>query len=173
MRSFQQPVRPLFILVSLLVALWLSTGEALAETMYVQAKTAQLRAGKTSLDKVTANLQYGDALEVLSRDGNWVEARTGAGDRGWIFAGKVSGTKPGESESELAALGKSFRRKDASSVTASAGARGLDKVSEDYAKQAGITKDVQDAVDRMTAYRLTDQEIEEFLKNGRLGEYAQ
>ena len=51
-------------------------------------------------------------------------------------------------------------------MTASAGSRGLDKVSEGYAKQAGITKDVQDSVDRMAAYRVSDQEIEDFLREG-------
>ena len=173
MRSSQPLAHLAFLLILGAIGLWLAVGDALAESVYVQAKTAQLRAGKTSLDKVTANLRYGDSLEVLSRDGNWIEAKTGAGQRGWIFANKVSSTKPSESEGELAALGKSFRRKEASDVTASAGSRGLDKVSEGYARQAGITKEVQDAVDRMAAYRLTDQEVEEFLRKGRLGEYAQ
>ena len=162
-----------FLSAVLAVGLWLAADPAPAEPVYVQAKTAQLRAGKTSLDKVTANLRYGDELEVLRRDGTWIEVKTGAGDRGWIFANKVSSTKPSGGDSDLAALGKSFRRKEASDVTASAGSRGLDKVSEGYAKQAGITKDVQDSVDRVTAYRITDQEVEDFLRKGRLGEYAQ
>ena len=173
MRS-SQASRYLKVLSAVLaVGLWLAADSAPAETVYVQAKTAQLRAGKTSLDKVTANLRYGDELEVLRRDGTWIEGKTGAGDRGWIFANKVSSTKPSGGDSDLAALGKSFRRKEASDVTASAGSRGLDKVSEGYAKQAGITKDVQDSVDRMAAYRITDQEVEDFLRKGRLGEYAQ
>jgi uncharacterized protein YgiM (DUF1202 family) len=155
------------------IGLWLSAAVAAAESVYVQATKAQLRAGKTSLDKVTANVRYGDELEVLRRDGNWLEAKTGAGERGWIFANKVSSAKPSGSDGDLAALGKSYRRKEASGVTASAGSRGLDKVSEGYARQAGITKDVQDSVDRMAAYRISDQEVEDFLKKGRLGEYAQ
>jgi uncharacterized protein YgiM (DUF1202 family) len=162
-------------LLKFLAAGWLllCAGVALAESVYVQAKTAQLRAGKTSLDKVTANLRLGDELTVLKRDSGWLEVKTASGAQGWIFGNKVSSTKPRNGDSELAALGKSFRRKEASDVTASAGSRGLDKVSEDYAKQAGITKETQDSVDRMAAYRVTDQEVEDFLKKGRLGEYAQ
>ena len=164
----------IFILVmGLAVADWIYADPAFAETVYVQAKTAQLRAGKTSLDKVTADVRYTDALEVLRRDGSWVEVKTASGQRGWIFANKLSDTKPAGSDGELASLGKAFRQKEASTVTASAGSRGLDTVSEGYAKQAGITKDVQDSVDRMAAYRVSDQEIEEFLRKGRLGEYAQ
>jgi uncharacterized protein YgiM (DUF1202 family) len=173
MRSSQLSGHLKFLSALVAVGLWLGVGDVLAESVYVQAKTAQLRAGKTSLDKITANLRYGDALEVLRRDGTWIEVKTGTGDRGWIFANKVSSTKPSGDDSDLASLGKSFRRKEASDVTASAGSRGLDKVSEGYARQAGITKEVQDSVDRMTAYRITDQEVEEFLRKGRLGEYAQ
>ena len=173
MRVSHSFIRPFVPVMVLLIAGWIFADTVSAETVYVQAKTAQLRAGKTSLDKVTADVRFADALEVLRRDGNWVEVKTATGQRGWIFANKLSDTKPAASESELASLGKSFRQKEASTVTASAGSRGLDKASEGYANQAGITKDVQDAVDRMAAYRINDQEVEDFLRKGRLGEYAQ
>ncbi|TRZ98385.1 MAG: SH3 domain-containing protein, partial [Nitrospiraceae bacterium] len=41
-----------------------------------------------------------------------------------------------------------------------------------YADRAGITPRDRDAVDRMAAYRMGDQEVEDFLKEGGLGEYA-
>lgn len=147
-------------------------GQALAETVYVQGKTAKLRAGKSSLDRVVADLKFGDPLEVVRKDGSWFEVRTAAGVSGWIFANKTSATKPSGGDDELAKLGQTFRRTEPSEVTASAGARGLDKVSEGYANRAGITKKQRDAVDRMTAYQITDQAVEDFLKEGGLGEYA-
>src|SRR5262249_36435517 len=124
-------------------------------------------------DKVTADLRFGDQVEVLRKDGSWVEVKTAGGQQGWIFSNKLTSTKPAAGDSELASLGKGYRQKEASNVTASAGSRGLDKASEGYAKQANITKDVQDSVDRMAAYRISDQEVEDFLQKGRLGEYAQ
>ncbi len=164
--------RPFFT-VALLIGLGLFAGAALAETVYVQAKTVKLRAGKTSLDSVVADLKFGDALEVLRKDGAWLEVQTSGGTKGWVFAGKTTATKPaGSGDDDLARLGKSFRRTEASDVTATAGARGLDKASEGYANRAGITQRDRDAVDRMAAYRMSDQEVEDFLKEGRLGEYA-
>ena len=65
-----------------------------------------------------------------------------------------------------------MRGGDASATTASAGARGLDKASEGYANRAGISQRDRDAVDRMNAYQIPDQEVEEFLREGALGEYA-
>lgn len=146
--------------------------EAWAETVYVQAKTAQLRSGKTSLDAVVGNVKYGDALEVVGREGSWVEVKTAAGVKGWIFANKTSSTRPSGTNDTLARLGQSMRGGDASATTASAGARGLDKASEGYADRAGVSARDREVVDRMTAYQLADQEVEEFLREGGLGEYA-
>ena len=160
-----------------LIALWIGFfvwgTEAWAETVYVQAKMAQLRAGKTSLDAVVGNVKFGEALEVVGRDGSWMEVKTSAGARGWIFANKTSASKPSGSNDTLARLGQSMRGGDASATTASAGARGLDKASEGYANRAGVSARDREVVDRMTAYQLPDQEVEDFLREGGLGEYAQ
>lgn len=157
----------------LLVTAFTMTEAASGETLYVAAKSAQLRSGKTSLDPVVATLKLGETLEVVKRDDRWVQVRTAKGVTGWIFASNVSSSKPAGGDNELAALGQSVRRTDASAVTASAGARGLDKASEDYANRAGITQQHRDAVDRMTASKIPDEDIQEFLKSGRLGEYAE
>ena len=160
------------IVIPVMMVLSVMAGTVWAETVFVQAKTAQLRAGKTSLDPVVANVKYGEALEVRKTEGKWMEVETGSGITGWIFSNKTTTVKPSGSEDELSKLGRSFRGKEASDATASAGARGLDKVSEEYAKRSGISKRDRDTVDRMTAYKITDQEVEDFLKKGELGEYA-
>ena len=157
----------------LYAGLLLAPASLWAETVYVQAKTGQLRSGKTSLDAVVANVRYGEALEVVSRDGSWIEVKTAGGGKGWIFANKVATSKPSGGSDTLARLGQSMRGDGASATTASAGARGLDKASEGYANRAGISSHDREAVDRMTAYQISDAEVEEFLREGALGEYAQ
>lgn len=154
------------------VGLFLWGAEASAETVYVQAKTAQLRAGKTSLDAVVGNVKFGEALEVVGRDGTWMDVKTSSGVRGWIFGNKTTASKPSGSNDTFAKLGQSMRGGDASATTASAGARGLDKASEGYANRTGVSARDREAVDRMTAYQIPDQEVEEFLREGGLGEYA-
>jgi len=157
----------------LLVTAVTMTDTALGETLYVSAKSAQLRSGKTSLDPVVTSLKLGETLEVVKRDGRWVQVKTDKGVTGWIYDNRVSSSKPAGGDNELAALGRSFRQTDASEVTASAGARGLDKASEGYANRSGITQQQRMAVDWMTAYKISDEEIQAFLKSGRLGEYAE
>ncbi|MGH7258438.1 MAG: SH3 domain-containing protein [Nitrospiraceae bacterium] len=158
--------------IVLVVGMLASPAHVCAETVYVQAKTAQLRSGKTSLDSVVANVKYGEALDVMRRDGNWIEVKTVGGTNGWIFSNKTSSSKPSGNNDTLARLGQSMRGGDASATTASAGARGLDKASEGYANRAGISQRDRDAVDWMNAYQIPDQDVEEFLREGALGEYA-
>jgi hypothetical protein len=146
---------------------------AWADTMYVSARSAQVRSGKTSLDQVVAHVKLGEAVEVLKRDGRWLNVRTAQGAAGWLFENSLSASKPAGGESDLAALGRNFRGSDATKVSASAGARGLDKASEGYANRSGITPEQRAAVDRMTAYKISDEEMQAFLKAGRLGEYAE
>ncbi len=160
--------------MTLLWVLVLGVTVAAAETLYVQGRSAVLRDGKTSLDPVVTRLQHGQDLTLLKKEGDWLEVRTEGGKTGWIYRTKVTSTKPeGGGNSLLEAMGKSLREGEASAVTASAGARGLDKTSKAYADRVGITQQHRDEVDRMTGYQIPDQEIEQFLREGRLGEYAQ
>ena len=158
--------------VSLLTAIAM-TDAAFGETLYVSAKSAQVRAGKTSLDPVVASLNLGETVEVVKREDRWLQVKTAKGVMGWIYDNKVSASKPAGGDNVLADLGRSFRGTEASAVSASTGARGLDKASEGYANRSGITQQHRDAVDRMTGYKIPDDDIQAFLKAGRLGEYAE
>ena len=155
-----------------LACLGMLVSEAYAEKVYVQSKSAPLWAGKTSLSQTVATVQFGQELEIVRKEEPWLEVRTSDGVTGWISANRTTTTKPSGSESLFAKAGQAFRQTGAAPVTASTGARGLDKVSEMYAHSSGIPKQYQDAVDRMATFRISDQEVEGFLKDGRLGEYA-
>ena len=146
---------------------------AYAEKVYVQSKSAPLWSGKSSLSQTVATVQFGQELEVLRKEDPWLEVRTTDGATGWISANRTTATKPSSGENLFAKAGQAIRQTEAAPVTASTGARGLDKVSEAYAHNSGIPKQYQDTVDRMTTYRIPDQEVEGFLKEGRLGDYAQ
>ena len=108
----------LFLLLGVL------TDAALAETRYVQGRTAKLRSGKTSLDQVVAELKMGDPLEVVRREGPWVEVRTTGGVRGWLPISNTTTVKPSGGDDDLA-RGEQFPQTDTSEVTGTAGGRGF------------------------------------------------
>ncbi len=70
----------LAMMVSFVTALTM-TDVAFGETVYVAAKSAQLRSGKTSLDPVVASLKLGETLEVVKRDDRWLQVQTTKGSR--------------------------------------------------------------------------------------------
>ena len=51
--------------------------------------------------------------------------------------------------------------------------RGLSPISEKHAKNKGISEEEIQAVKQMETFRIHPQEMEKFLKEGRLGEYGQ
>ena len=154
-------------------ALLFTVMDAFAETMYVKVSSAQIRSGRTSIDPVVAWVRFGEKVNASERQENYVQVQTSNGSQGWIFFSKLSVTQPsGEGDDGLLSKVSTIVRTSPSSTTASGGARGLDKVAESYAKQNNISLQHQEAVDRMTNYAITDQEIDNFMKEGGLGEYS-
>lgn len=50
----------------------------------VKSKVANLRNGPGTNHRVLGRLDYGDVLQTLGRQGDWVRVRTGAGQTGWV-----------------------------------------------------------------------------------------
>jgi len=92
------------MMVSFVTAITM-TDAAFGETVYVAAKSAQLRSGKTSLDPVVASLKLGETLDVVKRDDRWLQVQTTKGVKGWIYHNNVSASKPAGGDNELASDG--------------------------------------------------------------------
>lgn len=164
---------PPLIVMLLLTGLLGLAAPCEAETWYVQVASSPLRAGQSSLDAVNGWVHAGDTVSILGREGKYVRVKTQQGIEGWIAGAKLSTTQPpDESGSGLWASAGRMIGPRASETTSTAGARGLDKAAEDYATAERISPEHREAIDRMTTYRLDDAALEEFLKEGGLGEYA-
>lgn len=149
----------------------LLTSISLAETLYVTAKSAKIRAGITSLDDVKDTVHYGDSVESLRAENEWIEVKTKSGAQGWLHTSKVSATPPEGAGSWLPPI-PTKTPSGSSKPVVTAGARGLDKAAEGYAERNGISPQSRKAVDNMTAHEMTDEQVENFLKEGGLGDYA-
>jgi SH3 domain protein len=84
------------ITITLLAALLaLSAVAARAETRYVSDQLViTLRAGKGTEFKIIDYLRTGDALEVLSEEGNYLKVRTAKGEEGWVRSRYVTSDTP-------------------------------------------------------------------------------
>ena len=144
-----------FPLLLLAGALW-----AGPKLMSVQVKEGQLRATPTFLGAIVANVAYGDRVEVLTEQNNWIEVRH-QGKTGWIHTSALtrkqivlaSGDREvgtSASSDELALAGKGFNA----------------QVEAEFKAQ---NKDIDFTwVDRMEKAVISPQEITAFLKAGEV-----
>jgi uncharacterized protein YgiM (DUF1202 family) len=101
-------------------------GAALAGTLRVEQKTAQVRGNPSFLSPVVGTLTQGQAVEGLRSQGDWQQVRTPSGTTGWVpnsavvastgalqtHSGAAMNTgaqvNTGASASEMALAGKGF-----------------------------------------------------------------
>lgn len=137
----------------------------LAETLVIKVQTTSLRQAPKFYGAVIQALRSGDKVEkVAGQPDGWIQVKTAAGVVGWIHSSAVSvqkfnlmavggGTKTQASASEVALAGKGFNKQ----VEESFRARN---------KSANFAE-----VDRMQQLKVTAAALEQFLKQGRLGDW--
>jgi uncharacterized protein YgiM (DUF1202 family) len=148
---------------------------AVAESLWVASEGSKLKMDRSASSSTVSELPVGTEVTVLQSEKSWYQVRTAAGQEGWIYRGKVSNVPP---EKETQDTGNLFESLQASNITAdeahtSRSIRGLSKETEQYAKQRGTPEAYQKALDEVLAMRVTPQELEGFLRKGKIGEYAQ
>jgi uncharacterized protein YgiM (DUF1202 family) len=163
-----------FLLIGALILL-LTGAVIAAELMWVVSEGAKLKVEPSASSKTIETLAVGSELAVDSSEGSWYKVTTKANNTGWIYRGKVSLTPP-ETRDDKGGGGL-FGELPGSSVQVSAAdtsrsIRGLSPAAKEYAASTRTPEQYQRALDRVLALRLTDQEIEEFLKEGKIGEYS-
>lgn len=147
------------------------------ETLYVSSEGAKLKADKSASSDTIAELPVGTALSVQGQEESWYKVSAG-GKSGWIYRGKVAATPPEASKQGGDNL---FGGAGSSSIMVSEAdsarsMRGLNASEQDAAKAAGRPprplSEYKQALDKVLAEKVDKKELENFLKAGRIGEYA-
>jgi uncharacterized protein YgiM (DUF1202 family) len=151
-----------------------------ATTLYVTSENAELKSESSSSSATIVELMRGSKLTLLAQEGRWYKVTALADQVGWIYRGKVSEEEPEIEESDdndggLGGLlgGLSGSDINADAADSSRSIRGLSPEAKEYADAAGSTQQSQDALDSVIEQKVDDQEIDQFLKQGKVGEYAE
>ena len=153
MLRLKYPLIACFFLV-LVTAAWSALG-----IMSVQLKIGQLRSTPSFLGAVTAEVAYGDQVDVLQQQGDWLEVRSSRNQTGWIHQSAVTrkrvvlgtgGNSPQTAASgeEIALAGKGFNADVEAEFRR--GHRNMDFTW----------------VDRMEEFKISTKEMISFLKAG-------
>ena len=143
---------------------------AAGKTLYVK-RVAKLRAAAKASSASVGKLAAGTQVTVLEQAKSWRRIRGGSVE-GWVHKSRLTRKKPSR---EAVADAKAMETGDiqAVRVSASASIRGLTPKAKAYADSKGITQDVQDSVDRITAFQIKPAALEAFMAQGKLGEYSE
>jgi uncharacterized protein YgiM (DUF1202 family) len=146
-----------------------------AEMLWVISDGAKLKMEPSASSETIETVPVGSELSVDSSEGSWYKVTTKSNRTGWIYRGKVSSTQP-EGKGDKGGGGL-FGALPGSSVQVSAAdtsrsIRGLSPAAKEYAESTKTPESLQKALDRVLDMRVTDREIEEFLREGKIGEYS-
>ncbi len=146
-----------------------------AEILWVVSEGAKLKMEPSASSETIEGLPVGSEVSVDSSEGSWYKVTTKSNKTGWVYRGKVSSTQPEGKEDKGAgdlfgALpGNSI---EVSTADTSRSIRGLSPAAKEYASSAKTPEAYQQALDRVLALKVTEKEIEDFLKEGKIGEYS-
>jgi hypothetical protein len=139
--------------------------------VWVTSAGTKLVAQPQATAAAVAALPVGAELSVLAAKDKWLQVSTAQGQKGWVYRGKVSSTKPATAGVGLfGPAGKSSLQVSAADTSRSI--RGLSPEAEAYAQGAETPVEYKQAVDRTLALAVGPDEVEKFLRDGKIGEYA-
>ncbi len=160
------------ILCVLTFTLWAVPFTSLATTLYAKQDQVKVTAKPSPSSAVVTKLSLGDSVTVLAKKGRVLKVKTSGNKVGWVFKFRLSAEKPStRSGSRLSGL-TGRRTLAAREARAGGSIRGLKESTEQYAKSKQIKPEHQQAVDKMEALTIPEDELMQFKKDGQLGEFA-
>ncbi len=149
------------------------SGAAAAQDLWVVSDGTRLQAEPTAASASVVRLPLDAKLTRLSTADKWYEVRTENGETGWVYRGKVSETKPGDEGGELDELLGDLGESDIllAAADTSRSVRGfMDEPESEGAPP--IPEPYRSALDRVLTFYVGEAEVDAFLQEGGIGEYA-
>jgi hypothetical protein len=147
------------------------------ETRWVSSEGTALKAEASATSENVADVPVGMEVTVVESGGRWLKVKTVAGKEGWVYAGRVSDTPP---TAEVAGddgglFGASLQKSQINTAKADSARsiRGLSPEAAQYAKDRGTPEMYRKSLDVVLARKVSANELNVFLKAGKIGEYAQ
>jgi hypothetical protein len=148
------------------------------EKRWVSSEGTTLKAEASATSENVADVLIGTEVVVVESGGRWLKVKTAAGKEGWLYAGRVSETPPtaevaGGGDGGL--FGDSMKSSQINTAKADSARsiRGLSPGAAQYAKDRGTPEMYKKSLDVVLARKVNAKELKAFLKDGRIGEYAQ
>lgn len=141
----------------------------------ISDRTTLKESGSISAPDI-APLPVGTELTLLEEGGRWLRVKTADGKEGWVFAGRVADTKPVTETSSEGGLFEGISQQSSIKTAKADSARsirGLSPETSQYAKNRGTPELYRKELDRILERSVSPKRLDAFLRDGKLGEYAE
>lgn len=131
------------------------------KVLTVKVKESKLRSAPKLWASAVGDLKFGDVLTPLASDGGWFKVKTSRGLQGFVHPTAVTDRRVILSSSKAASA-----KVDPSEVVLAG--KGFNKeIEQDFSKKHPASD--YRKVDAVGAVKISDQELREFLRSGKLG----
>lgn len=165
-----------YVVVALALLLAASTAMA-EEKRWVSSDGTVLKSEASATSENVVDLLVGTEVTVIESGGRWLKVKTSAGKEGWLYAGRVSETAPAAEVTggDGGIFGDSMQKSQIKTAKADSARsiRGLSPETAKYAKDRGTPEAYKKALDIILVRKVSAKELKAFLKEGKIGEYAQ
>ena len=161
--------------LALLLAL-AGTAALAAEKRWVSSDGTTLKTEASVSSADVAPLPVGMELSVIKDGGRWIKVRAANNKEGWVYAGRVADTPPSaEVTGESGLFGETLQSSQIKTAKADSARsiRGLSPEVSQYAKQRGTPEAFKKELDKILARKVSAKDLRAFLREGKIGEYAQ
>jgi len=142
--------------------------------MFAKTDNVKVFASNNAGSKVIKILKKNDSVNAGKKIGRFVYAETFDKKFGWIFEFSLTATAPAKKKTSDKFLDDlttdNYASRDSSTK---ANVRGLTEISKQYAATNKISKKTVETAEKMEKHKITDSELDSFLKQGKLGEYIE
>ncbi len=169
---------PMGIKVGICAVVLMCTSLAWGEEIrWVSSAGTTLKAEASATSENVAELPVGAEVTVVETGGRWLMVRSAAGVNGWVYAGRLAETKPVAevTGSDDPLFGDSMKKSQITTAKADSARsiRGLSPETAAYAKSRGTSELSKKSLEKIMGRKVSPTELKSFLKEGKLGEYAQ
>jgi uncharacterized protein YgiM (DUF1202 family) len=164
------------LVAALLLALVCSVALA-EEKRWVSSDGTTLKKEASVSSEDVATLKVGAELTVVETGGRWLKVQTADGKSGWVYAGRVADAPPSAEVTggDGGVFGETMQNSQITTAKSDSARsiRGLAPEVSQYAKQRGTPESVKKELDKILARKVSAKELKAFLREGKIGEYAQ
>lgn len=164
------------LVMALLLALACTVALA-EEKRWVTSEGTTLKKEASVASADVAPLSVGAELTVVEASGRWIKVKTADDRVGWVYAGRVSDAPPAAEVSggEGGVFGGTMQKSQITTAKSDSARsiRGLSPEVSQYAKQRGTPEAYKKELDKILARKVNAKDLKAFLREGKIGEYAQ